>query len=142
MLIALSEPIVRLLYERGEFSPGDTELVASVQACFLLQLPFAMLTALVFRAISSLRANRTLMSAAALHLCTVAGAGAALVPWMGVAGIALAVSVAVAVHCIYLTWSLARLIPAGMPSGVAASNDSHAFGLGEGPQNVFQRGAE
>jgi putative peptidoglycan lipid II flippase len=142
MLVALSEPIVRLLYERGEFSPGDTELVASVQACFLLQLPFAMLTALVFRAISSLRANRTLMAAAALHLCTVAGAGAALVPWMGVAGIALAVSLAVAVHCVYLTWSLARLIPARMPSGIAAPNDSHAFGLGEGPQNVFQRGAE
>jgi putative peptidoglycan lipid II flippase len=36
----LAEPIVRLLYERGEFGPGETEVVAGALAAFSLGLTF------------------------------------------------------------------------------------------------------
>ena len=38
-LIALAVPVVGLLYQRGEFGPGDTQLVASVLAAFAIGLP-------------------------------------------------------------------------------------------------------
>jgi putative peptidoglycan lipid II flippase len=92
-LIYFSEPLVRILFERGAFTAADTHQVAQIQALYLLQVPFFVLNILVVRLISSLRANHTLVwgSVGALILDIVLNY--ILGYWLGVAGIALATSI-------------------------------------------------
>src|SRR5215510_5432108 len=63
-----SKLIVLLLYERGKFTSADTLLVSQVQTFYALQIPFYVLSILVVRLISSLRANHILMWGAVLSL--------------------------------------------------------------------------
>jgi putative peptidoglycan lipid II flippase len=105
-----SEPLVRFLYQRGSFTEGDVVLVAGIQRLCALQLPFVMLSALVYRLISSLRSNDVLMWGAALHLISTIVLNSAVMQWLGIAGIALGGSVAAAIYFCYLTYMLSRLM--------------------------------
>ncbi|MDQ3631103.1 MAG: murein biosynthesis integral membrane protein MurJ, partial [Actinomycetota bacterium] len=51
----LSEPIIRLLYERGEFGPGSTDTVALALFWFSFSLPFAGANLLLTRTFFSLQ---------------------------------------------------------------------------------------
>lgn len=92
LIFAFSEPIVRLIYERGAFSAEDTHLVAQVQALFVLQIPFYIGGILMVRIISSLQANQVLMWASGLNLIIKIILNYLFIQWMGVAGIALSTS--------------------------------------------------
>jgi putative peptidoglycan lipid II flippase len=109
-LFAASEPLVRILFEHGAFSPRDTAVVAEVQRFYILQLPFVTMAALVFRLVSSLRANDALMWAAVLHLLASAWLNYVCMQWLGVAGIALAGSIAAALHYCCIALILRRLM--------------------------------
>jgi putative peptidoglycan lipid II flippase len=52
---ALATPIVRLVYERGEFGPGSTEQVAEALFWFAFSLPFSGITLLLTRSFFSLQ---------------------------------------------------------------------------------------
>jgi putative peptidoglycan lipid II flippase len=117
VLFAASEPLVRILYEHGSFSPRDTAIVAEVQKFYVLQLPFVTLTALLFRLVSSLRANDVLMWAAVLHLFASATLNYMCMQWRGVAGIALAGSIAAALHYCCIALVLRYLINSTDASG-------------------------
>ena len=101
-LSVYSEPLVRLLLQRGAFAASDTNLVAAVQRLALLQIPFYVLAAPLVRMVSALKANRTLLSGAALHLSVNAVLDFVLMRWLGVAGIGLAVSITAAIYLCYL----------------------------------------
>jgi putative peptidoglycan lipid II flippase len=94
VLIMFSIPIVRLTLQRGAFTAADTGVVASVQTYSLLQLPFIVGITILMRVLSALKANRMLLpfSGAAIVLNT--GLNYALMTRYGVAGIALATSLA------------------------------------------------
>src|SRR5262249_22002966 len=68
LVIAFSRPIVRILFQRGAFTPSDTELVSRVQICYAIQIPFYIWSMLFVRFISSVRRNDILMYASALAL--------------------------------------------------------------------------
>lgn len=121
-LVYTSEPIVRALYERGAFTQEDTRLVAEIQRLCILQLPFAMLSALVFRLISSLKSNDVLMRGAAVHLVSTAALNFACIQWLGIAGIALAGSIAAAIYYLYLALMLHRLLKASSSISVAGAS--------------------
>jgi putative peptidoglycan lipid II flippase len=92
MLIYFSEPVVRILFQRGAFTEADTQLVAWVQDLYLLQIPVFVLGMLVVRLISALQANRILMWGAAISLPVNIVFNYLLMKWLGVAGIALSTS--------------------------------------------------
>src|SRR5215207_963746 len=54
-ILALSEPMVRLVYQRGEFGPGSTELVADALFWFSFSLPFSGINLLLTRTFFSLQ---------------------------------------------------------------------------------------
>jgi putative peptidoglycan lipid II flippase len=95
----LSEPIARLVFERGAFVARDTRVVAAVQAFSFLQLPLAVALALLMRAVASLRANVVLIKVSVLALGANAVLNYVLMQRMGIAGIALSTT---AVHSLVL----------------------------------------
>lgn len=96
-IIACSEVIVRLLFERGAFLASDTTLVASVQTMYALQVPFYILSILGVRLISSQNQNHVLAVLAAINLVLNVVGNYVLSYYLGVAGIALSTSVMYAV---------------------------------------------
>lgn len=89
-LIAISEPLVRLVFQKGAFTEDATIAVTTVQRYSLLQIPFATISALGFRLAASLRASGVLIPVAFVGVCVTAVGDYLLRLKMGVAGIALA----------------------------------------------------
>jgi putative peptidoglycan lipid II flippase len=87
-----STPIARMLFERGAFTSADTQVVARVQSFAFLQIPFALVLSLLVKAVSSRRANQTLMSLAVISLAATIGLDFVLMKSLGIAGIPLATS--------------------------------------------------
>jgi putative peptidoglycan lipid II flippase len=88
--IYFSEPIIRILFQKGAFDASATHLVATVQKAALLQLPIAVLLALEIRLSSARKVNRLLYRVAALSLVLTIGLDVLFMRWWGVVGIALA----------------------------------------------------
>lgn len=88
LLIWFSQPIVRLAFERGAFTPADTAAVSVVQAYALIQLPFVFGIAILTRIVISLRANRVLLPLSVATLLSTAALNRLMVRELGVAGIA------------------------------------------------------
>jgi putative peptidoglycan lipid II flippase len=91
-LILLSQPLVRILFERGAFTAADTDVVSRVQTFLALQIPFYALGVMGVRLISALQKNYLLMVVAALNTLLNLILNYILMKFMGVAGIALSTS--------------------------------------------------
>jgi putative peptidoglycan lipid II flippase len=89
----LAEPIVRLVYQRGEFTPDQTPVVASALAAFSLGLSFNGMMLLANRAFFGLQSPRIPTLVAAGNLVFNAVLYAALYR-VGVWGVPLAISIA------------------------------------------------
>lgn len=92
-LMALSKPLVRILYQRGAFTAADTELVSTVQICYLIQIPFYLLGLLFVRFLSAVRRNELLMFGGGINLVLDVILNFVFMRFWGVAGIALSTSV-------------------------------------------------
>jgi putative peptidoglycan lipid II flippase len=110
ILVYLSEPLVRLLFERGAFTSMDTWRVGQVQALFLLQLPFYFLGILMVRLISSLNMNHILLQAAIINLLCKIVFNYLLMQRLGAAGIALSTTLVYMVSLIYCSIMLYKQI--------------------------------
>jgi putative peptidoglycan lipid II flippase len=102
ILIASSDALVSLLFERGAFTATDTVEVASVQRLYVLQMPIYLASLLFVRLISALRANRILVWGTLINFTVNITLDYALMRWLGVAGIALSTSIVYAVSLSYL----------------------------------------
>jgi putative peptidoglycan lipid II flippase len=91
-LMALSKPLVRILYQRGAFTAADTELVSKVQICYLIQIPFYLLGLLFVRFLSAVRRNELLMFGGGINLVLDVILNFVFMRFWGVAGIALSTS--------------------------------------------------
>lgn len=91
--IYVSEPLVRILFERGAFSAADVALVAEVQKCYLLQVPFYTLSIIGVRLLSALAMNHLLLKIALVNITANVIGNVLLMNLFGVAGIALSTSV-------------------------------------------------
>lgn len=130
--VLLAQPVVRLLYERGAFTPDQTALVASVQSAYLLQLPVHLLGILYVRLISALRVNRFLTISSAI--CVVANIvfDVVLMRRYGVAGIAFATSAIYAISCVLLGVAAYRTLGAAERAtasrrAAAATNEANSL---------------
>ncbi len=93
LLIAVSEPIVRLLFERGAFTAEAVVAAGQVQSCLALQIPFYILNMIGIRVLSALGSNRTLLRIAALNLAINIVGDYVLMQWYGVNGIAISTAI-------------------------------------------------
>lgn len=108
LLCYFSEPLVRLIYERGAFSEADTKLVGRVQAFYLLQTPFHLLGILGVRMLSALAKNQKLLRITAINLGVNVAANYIFMRFMGVAGISLSTSLVYLVSMSLILWTLHR----------------------------------
>jgi putative peptidoglycan lipid II flippase len=92
LIVALSEPLVRLLFERGHFLASDTRVVARVQALYALQIPFYVLGILGVQLLYAVGANRVLMWVSIGNFFTNIVGNYVFMRIWGVAGIAFATS--------------------------------------------------
>ena len=93
-ILVLSEPMIRLVYERGEFGPGQTDVVAEALFWFAFSLPTNGLFLLLTRTFFSLQRPWLPTGIAAVNLVITAGASAALYEPYGVGGIVAATAIA------------------------------------------------
>lgn len=105
-----SEPLVRLLFERGAFDSGDTSTVAPVQALLVLQLPFFLMGTLLTRLVSACKANEILMWGAIFSFVLNVALNLVLMEWFDVAGIALSTSLVYLFSSVYISVRLVRLL--------------------------------
>jgi putative peptidoglycan lipid II flippase len=110
LLVACSEPLVRLLFHRGAFSADDVRVVGWVQALYAIQIPFHTLGILYVRLISSLKSNRILFYGTILNFSINISMNWILMTHLGVAGISLSTSIVYMVSLAYLAISLHRLL--------------------------------
>jgi putative peptidoglycan lipid II flippase len=93
-LLVMSEEIVRVLYERGAFTQGDTAMVASVLAIFGAGLPAFVLIKAFTPGYFAREDTRTPMAFAAVSVAVNISLALLLFPRMGAPGIATASAVA------------------------------------------------
>jgi putative peptidoglycan lipid II flippase len=87
-----AEPMIRLLFERGAFTREDTIAAAVVQGYLAVQIPFYILVMIGFRLLSALDGYGIILRIGALNLVLNIAGNLALMPYLGVAGIALSTS--------------------------------------------------
>lgn len=107
LLIVFSRSIVRTLYQRGAFTPADTELVSWVQVCYAMQIPFYVSSMIFVRFITAVRRNDILMYASAINLVLDIVLNLVLMRVWRVAGIALSTSIMYAVSFLIISvWTV------------------------------------
>ena len=92
VLMVGAEPIIRLLFERGAFTPETTAAVSRVQFYLALQVPFYVLAMVGTRVLSALDGNQIVLRIGALCLALNVAGDYVLMHWFGVDGIAMATS--------------------------------------------------
>lgn len=107
-LAVLSEPIVRLLFQRGAFGAEDTRLLTPVLAAYALGLPFLSYTSVALRGFYALKDTRTPVRAAGLSFAANLVLSLLLMRWYSTLGLAIASNLAVVAQAWYLQRHLAR----------------------------------
>lgn len=107
-LAVLSEPIVRVLFQRGAFHASDTTLMTPILAIYALGLPFLSFTSLALRGFYALKDTKTPVIAALLSFVTNLGLSVVAMQWESTAGLAFASNLAVVVQAVYLQRKLSR----------------------------------
>ena len=110
LLVYFSEPLVRVIFERGAFTEMDTHKVGEVQAMYLLQVAFYLLGILFVRLISAMKGNRILMCSAMISLPLNIVLNWVLMRYMGVSGIALSTALVYAFSLIFLSTMSYRMM--------------------------------
>ena len=151
-ILVLSEPMVRLVYERGEFGAFDTDLTSQALFWFAFSLPFNGIFLLLSRTFFSLQRPWVPTAIAAGNLAITAGAALALYGEFEIAGIVAATAIATAASVVAqgivlrghlgrlelgtLLWTSSRVVVAsaalaGVAYGIwSALDDALGRGLG------------
>lgn len=103
--VVFSEPIVRLLFERGAFTLIHTIDAAAVMRMYLLQLPFLLVAMVSLRALAALDKTATMTGIATTQLVLAGVLSYGLSHQMGVAGVALGTAAAALCGAGMLGWA-------------------------------------
>jgi putative peptidoglycan lipid II flippase len=129
-ILVLAEPMIRLVYERGEFGPSQTQLVATALFWFAFSLPFNGLFLLLTRTFFSLQRPWVPTAISAGNLAITALGALVLYGPFGVGGIvaatAIATAASVTAQCVVLRdalggLELGRLLSSSLRIGVASA---------------------
>lgn len=107
-LIALAEPIVRLLFQHGKFTAADTAMTVPVLMIFALSMPLYGVVGLCARALSAKKDTRTQLRYALQNL----GVNAVFAPllgyWFKAPGLAVATLISVTIQALFLLRAVRR----------------------------------
>jgi putative peptidoglycan lipid II flippase len=106
----ISEPMIRILFQRGSFSVHDTSIVARVQFFYAFQIPFFVSGILFVRLISSMRKNNILAWGALINVIANVILNYILMKKIGVAGIALSTSLVYLLSFLFVFYNAERLL--------------------------------
>jgi putative peptidoglycan lipid II flippase len=109
-ILVLSVPMTRLIYERGEFGPAQTDLVAQALFWFAFSLPFNGLFLLLTRTFFSLQRPWVPTAIAGINLAVTAVVALALYSPFGVGGIVVGTVVATVTSVCAQAFVLRRLL--------------------------------
>jgi putative peptidoglycan lipid II flippase len=112
-LFMLSEPIVRVLYERGRFGPLDTVGTAAAVAMYALGLVGSSAAKILAQAFFALGDTRTPVKVSVVAMALNCALAFTLARPMGHVGLALAIAVAGTVNAIALALLMRRRLPGG-----------------------------
>lgn len=110
-LALLSEPVVRLLFQRGAFTASDTVLMTPILAVYALGLPFLAYTSVSLRGFYALKDTATPVRAAAISFVVNIVLSLVLMRWLSTVGLALAGNLAVVAQAWYLQVKLSAKLP-------------------------------
>lgn len=110
-LALLSEPIIRVLFQRGAFDAADTARVVPLLVAFALGMPFFSVVSLSTRAFYAVKDTATPVRIATVSFVVNVVASLALMRPLGATGLALASSLAVIVQAVLLQRRLTSLRP-------------------------------
>ena len=101
-MMVLAGPIVRVLFERGQFAAADTALVVPVLLVFAVGLPFFAYVNLMLRAFYAQKDTRTSVRAAMVSFVVNVVLSLALMGPLSTMGLALASNIAIVVQAVIL----------------------------------------
>ncbi len=107
-LLVLSEPVVRLVFQRGEFGPASTTLTSGALFFFAIGLAFNGASLLIIRAFFSMQIPWMPTKVAALGVVLNLALDAVLYKPMGTDGIPLSTSISSVITFAVLIWMLER----------------------------------
>jgi len=110
LLVVVAEPLIALLLERGEFGAEDTVVVVAVHKMYALQIPCALMTLIITRALSALQANQILTVAAIMNVIVNVILNYVFSRTMGVSGIALSTACVTVLSAAFCYVSLRQLV--------------------------------
>lgn len=133
-MVVLASPIIRVLFQRGEFTGADTTAMAPVLMVFAAGLPFFAYVNLMLRAFYAEKDTRTPVKAAVLSFVINVGLSLLLMGPLSTMGLALASNLAVVAQAVYLQRALTRQrrelgVATLLPSVVKILVGSAAMGL-------------
>jgi putative peptidoglycan lipid II flippase len=105
-ILVLSEPMIRLVYQRGEFTASQTDLVATALFWFAFSLPFNGLFLLLTRTFFSLQRPWVPTAISGANLAITAVVSLVLYSPFGVGGIVAATAIATAGSVVAQAWVL------------------------------------
>jgi putative peptidoglycan lipid II flippase len=121
LMAVLAEPITRLVYERGAFDAGATDLTSEALLWWSISLPFQGVSLLFSRTFFSLQQPWATTLLAGVNLVVNAAIAAALYGPFEIAGIVLGTVVGTVVMCVAQGWILRREL-AGIEGGRLVSS--------------------
>ncbi|SRR5713101_147004 len=107
-LMAFSEPLVALVYQRGAFSAQDTQLVAEIQRAYLIQIPGALVGMLAMRLLVAQGAYGVVAINSSLSVLASGALAWALSRRLGAVGIALGLSIVATISAMALVLMVLR----------------------------------
>lgn len=109
LIFWFSNDLVSLVFQRGQFTAEDTELVGRIQAMYAIQIPFYTGGLLAGRLLTALLQTRVLIIGSAISLIMNITLNYLLMQWLGVVGISLSTSLVRVLVFFFLT-ALAFLV--------------------------------
>lgn len=123
LLIAISEPALRIVLHGGSFTPEQIHEIARLQSVSLLQVPIAVLLAIGIRLIAAASAYQILYGLAVITITANIAMDALFTRWWGLMGIVVAGSVVRLVSVLYVFCKIrgfwADQLPVGRASDVS-----------------------
>lgn len=119
-----AEWTVRLLFERGAFTAGDTEDVATVLRWGFLQVPFFFAMIAAYQALFSFGRYRLAALLGVLSLAAKLAGNLILVPTLGLAGLMVSTAAMHALSCVILLYALRPGALKADPAAAAGAADS------------------
>ena len=135
ILIALSEPIVKMVFQGGAFTSQNTHLVANVQSLLCLEVPFYAAAMLCVSALCALKRNDVLVWGTMIAVFENVALNYLFMKIFGLAGIALSTSLVYMTAFVYLRLMLGRALKTRETASVEFGEPLMSYSLSSAAEN-------